>query len=35
VELTRAFLTNSGGGRAAREQLGRVVFNLNEFAYPD
>ena len=35
VELMRAFLTKSGGGRAAREQLGRVLFNLNEFAYPE
>ena len=35
VELMRAFLTRSGGGRAAREQLGRVLFNLNEFVYPE
>jgi hypothetical protein len=35
VELLRAFLAKSGGGRAAREQLARVVFNLNEFVYPD
>ena len=35
VELMRAFLKKSGGGRAAREQLGRVLFNLNEFAYPE
>jgi hypothetical protein len=31
----RAFLARSGGGQAAREQLGRVLFNLNEFVYPD
>jgi hypothetical protein len=35
IELMRAFLKKSGGGRAAREQLGRVLFNLNEFAYPE
>jgi hypothetical protein len=35
VELMRAFLKKSGGGRPAREQFGRVLFNLNEFAYPD
>jgi hypothetical protein len=35
VELMRAFLARSGGGQAAREQLGRVLFNLNEFVYPD
>jgi hypothetical protein len=35
VELMQAFLKRAGGGRAAREQLGRVLFNLNEFAYPD
>ena len=35
VDLMRAFLAKSGGGRAAREQLGRVLFNLNEFAYPE
>jgi hypothetical protein len=35
VELMRAFLKKSGGGRPAREQLGRVLFNLNEFVYPD
>jgi Protein of unknown function (DUF1553) len=35
IELMRAFLAKSGGGWSAREQLGRVLFNLNEFAYPD
>jgi len=35
VELMRAFLEKSGGGRPAREQMGRVIFNLNEFVYPD
>jgi hypothetical protein len=35
VALMRAFLAKSGGGRPAREQLARVLFNLNEFAYPD
>ena len=35
VDLMRAFLKKSGGGRAAREQFGRVLFNLNEFAYPE
>ncbi|HEX3149806.1 MAG TPA: DUF1549 and DUF1553 domain-containing protein [Gemmataceae bacterium] len=35
VEQIRAFLKKSGGGRAGREQLGRVLFNLNEFAYPE
>ena len=29
------FLTKAGNGRAAREQLARVIFNLNEFVYPD
>src|SRR5262249_33842324 len=35
VEVMRAVLRKSGGGRGAREQLGRVLFNLNEFVYPD
>ena len=35
VELMRAFLTKSGGGRAGREEMARVIFNLNEFVYPD
>jgi Protein of unknown function (DUF1553)/Protein of unknown function (DUF1549) len=35
LELMRAFLKKSGGGRVAREQLGRVLFNLNEFVYAD
>ncbi|HKB03687.1 MAG TPA: DUF1549 and DUF1553 domain-containing protein [Gemmataceae bacterium] len=35
VELMRAFLKKSGGGRPAQEQLGRVLFNLNEFVYPN
>lgn len=36
-ELTwmRDFLAKSGGGRTALEQLGRVLFNLNEFVYPE
>jgi hypothetical protein len=35
VTLMRSFLAKSGGGRPAREQLARVIFNLNEFVYPD
>jgi len=35
VELMRTFLARAGGGRAAREQMARVIFNLNEFVYPD
>jgi hypothetical protein len=35
VNLMREFLAKYGGGRAAREQMGRVLFNLNEFVYPD
>jgi Protein of unknown function (DUF1553)/Protein of unknown function (DUF1549) len=35
VELMLAFLKKAGGGRSAREQFGRVLFNLNEFAYPE
>jgi hypothetical protein len=29
------FLKKSGGDRSAREQLARVLLNLNEFVYPD
>ena len=29
------FLKKSGGDRKAREQLARVILNLNEFVYPD
>jgi Protein of unknown function (DUF1553)/Protein of unknown function (DUF1549) len=35
VEMFRTFLAKSGGGRAAREQMARVIFNLNEFVYSD
>jgi len=35
VELMRAFLKKAGAGNAAREQMARVIFNLNEFVYPD
>jgi hypothetical protein len=35
VDLMRAFLKKAGGGSAAREQMARVIFNLNEFVYPD
>jgi hypothetical protein len=35
ITLLKEFLNRAGGGRAAREQLGRVLFNLNEFVYPD
>jgi hypothetical protein len=35
IDLMRAFLKKSGGGRAALEQFGRVLFNLNEFAYAE
>lgn len=35
LKLMLDFLKKSGGDRAGREQLGRVLFNLNEFAYPD
>ncbi|MSR54231.1 MAG: DUF1553 domain-containing protein [Gemmataceae bacterium] len=30
-----AFLSKAGNGRQAREQLARVILNLNEFVYPD
>jgi len=29
------FLAKAGNGRQAREQLARVILNLNEFVYPD
>ncbi len=35
LALMREFLTKAGGGRSAKEQLGRVLYNLNEFVYPD
>ena len=35
VKLMTEFLAKAGGDRKALEQLGRVVFNLNEFVYPD
>ncbi|HVK07837.1 MAG TPA: DUF1549 and DUF1553 domain-containing protein, partial [Gemmataceae bacterium] len=35
VTLMTEFLARAGGDRRALEQVGRVVFNLNEFVYPD
>jgi hypothetical protein len=35
IKLMQTFLIRSGGGRSAREQFCRVLFNLNEFAYPE
>ena len=35
IKLITEFYNRSGGGRKAREQIGRVLFNLNEFVYPD
>jgi hypothetical protein len=34
-EIMREFLKKSGSGKEALEQMGRVIFNLNEFVYPD
>ena len=35
VKMMQRFLIRSGGDRAVREQFCRVLFNLNEFAYPE
>jgi hypothetical protein len=35
MKLMTEFLAKAGGDRRALDQLGRVVFNLNEFVYPD
>ena len=35
IAMMRDFLAREGGDRRALEQLCRVIFNLNEFAYAD
>jgi hypothetical protein len=35
IATMRDFLARAGGDRRALEQLCRVIFNLNEFAYAD
>jgi hypothetical protein len=35
TKLLREFLTKSGSGKDAREQMCRVILNLNEFMYAD